>query len=155
MPSVEDKLPPGTFAALQSVETAGSGFEVRTPLDDRVIIALTKEDGSTEKPYVRLQPIVWVSILHKLHTFGRSVDVTLLLNEIPTSFWHPTFLHCWGWFLFRTEKRYSQNVMTFRYLCKPQKRDTENAMKNLSYLALLLRAKNSCFSTNDKRFPLS
>ncbi len=36
----------------------------------------------------------------------------------------------------------------------PHKRDMENAMKNLSYLVLLSRAKNSWFSTNEKQFPL-
>ncbi len=55
---------------------------------------------------------------------------------------------------FQVGKRCSKNVVTSRYLCMPQKRDTENPMKNLSYLALLLGAKNSCFSTDEKRFLL-
>ncbi len=55
---------------------------------------------------------------------------------------------------FQVEKMCSKNVVTSRYLCMPQKRDTENPMKNLSYLALLLGAKNSCFSTDEKRFLL-
>ncbi len=55
---------------------------------------------------------------------------------------------------FHVRKRCSKNVVTSRYLCMPQKRDTENAMKNLSYLALLLGAKNSCFSTNEEQFLL-
>ncbi len=50
---------------------------------------------------------------------------------------------------FQDGKRHSKSVVTFRYLCRNNGiRDTESAMKtrDLSYSALLSRAKNSCFS---------
>ncbi len=89
--AVESMLPPGTFAALRSVEIYWHDAELQTPLSDRVITALTEEEDSTDESQLRLQPIVWASILRMLHTLGSSINVTLLLNEIPTSFWHPMF----------------------------------------------------------------
>ncbi|KAK0442216.1 hypothetical protein EV421DRAFT_600584 [Armillaria borealis] len=90
MPAVE-MLPPGTCAALQSVDIYWYEAFSRTSLPDRVITALREGEDSTDKSILCLQPIVWASILRRLHPLGSSINVSLLLNEIPTSFWHPMF----------------------------------------------------------------
>ncbi|KAK0231964.1 hypothetical protein EDD85DRAFT_970102 [Armillaria nabsnona] len=87
--SVDNKLPHGTFAALQSVSMfLHSSESIQNSLSDIVISALMDSMGESQ---LCLQPIVWASIFHRLHPLGPSINVSLLLNEIPTSFWHPMF----------------------------------------------------------------
>ncbi|KAK0215557.1 hypothetical protein IW262DRAFT_1400904 [Armillaria fumosa] len=83
---VKEMLSPGTLAALQSVDVFLDS-QIRDPLAQTVTAALMH---SRYKPQLCLQPIVWASILRRLHPLGLSINVSLLLNEIPTSFWHPT-----------------------------------------------------------------
>ncbi|KAK0421853.1 hypothetical protein EV421DRAFT_606060 [Armillaria borealis] len=66
-------------------------------------------------------------------------------REIDDEIDHRALASLLGLVPFQDEKRYSKNVVTFRYLCMPQKRDTENAMKNLSYLGLLRVPKIAAF----------
>ncbi|KAK0496567.1 hypothetical protein EDD18DRAFT_1462993 [Armillaria luteobubalina] len=78
----ENELPPGTLAALQSVGHFPS------VLLNTVFTAL---QNSGDEPQLCLQPIVWASILRRVHPLYSNINVSLLLNEIPTSFWHPMF----------------------------------------------------------------
>lgn len=85
MSSTENRLPRGTYAALHSVNP----FDHTTvdSLSKTVIAGLT--DSRWHEPQLFLQPIVWASILRRLHPLDSRINVSLLLNEIPTSFWHP------------------------------------------------------------------